>query len=72
MTSMTETDLEIQRILDMTDDEIDKEIRSAGGDPVAIAKQGRETVKMAIAEFDAKREGRLIDTMDEWYDRIQH
>jgi len=67
-----EDDREIHRILEMSDEEVNEEIRKAGGDPKEIARQGRETVKMAIAEADAYREGRLQDTRGEWDDKTVH
>lgn len=50
---------EIERIIAMSDEEIDAELRAEGIDPDAVAERMRAQVDMLIAEHKARRAGKL-------------
>jgi hypothetical protein len=57
-TEWTDED-EIARIMSLTDEEVSAELRAEGVDPDAAAARMREELLALLAEYEARRAGKL-------------
>ena len=53
--SKTEVDIEVERILSLSDGEIDAELRAEGLDPATVATEMRATIERAFEEAAARK-----------------
>lgn len=51
----TEVDIEVERILSLSDGEIDAELRAEGLDPATVATEMRATIERAFEEAAARK-----------------